>query len=88
MTLNLIKPAKNFTYVTFSNPNTYTIEKTKENNRTLFQYQMTYEPDQNIIKRKEWSIVDLLSNLGGIWTVLFQMMGIIIIPFAEHSFVL
>jgi hypothetical protein len=74
--------------VTFSNPNTYTIEKTKEKNRTLFQYQMTYEPDQNIIKRKEWSIVDLLSNLGGIWTVLFQMMGIIIIPFAEHSFVL
>ena len=74
--------------MTFSYPNTYNIEKTKEKNRTIFKYQMTYEPDQNIIKRKEWSIIDLLSNLGGIWTALFQMMGIIIIPFVEHSFVL
>ena len=31
-----MKPKKNITFVTFSNPNTYTIEKNKVKNRILF----------------------------------------------------
>ena len=45
---------------------------------------MVCNPVRNVIKRKEWNLIDLFGVLGGIASTLGVMFTVILNPFADH----
>lgn len=75
-------------YVTFSEPNTLSLEAFDAYQGYFFQYELTLNDKTNILTRKEWNFLDLFSVLGGLMSTLKVIFSAVLIPFADHSFVL
>ena len=75
-------------YVTFSEPNTLSLEAFDAYQGYFFQYELTLNDKTNILTRKEWNFLDLFSAIGGIMETLSIFFSTILVPLADHSFVL
>lgn len=75
-------------FIRFSEVNTFSVDRSGIKADVLFEYTLTPNIVQNIIKRKVWNFLDLFSVLGGIASVLSVFFAILFIPFADHNFVL
>ncbi len=71
-------------FVSLSEVNTYTLWKTDDKKFTILEYSMVCNPVRNVIKRKEWTIIDMFGVLGGIASTLGVIFTVILNPFADH----
>ena len=85
----MFTPELEETFITFSEPNTFTLDKTNPKNKNLLlMYQMLANPAENIILRREWNIVDLFGVIGGILSVITFIFENLLKPFVEHQFII
>ena len=80
----MAKEATEHDFISLSEVNTFTLWKTEDKKNTILEYTMVCNPVSNVIKRKEWNLIDLFGVLGGIASTLGVIFTVILNPFADH----
>ena len=75
-------------FISFTNVNTYNLEKGIKNYNVLLEYNLLNVPEIETITRKSMNFLDLSGILGGIVTALLIILELIYKPLADHSFFL